>query len=131
MKAAIIGIVAILGILGLVIFGNQSKPNDSGEELTFSTIQASLDNGGHLYDVRTAEEYANGHIQGAELHSLQDLQAGDYPDVAKDTDVYVYCRSGNRSGQATTILEDAGYTNVVDLGAITAVEAMGGTTTTE
>ena len=54
------------------------------------------------------------------------MQAGKLPDVAKDTKIYVYCHSGNRSGQATTILKNAGYTNVIDLHGLADVQTIGG-----
>ena len=39
-------------------------------------------------------------------------------DITKDQPIYLYCRSGNRSGKATKILEDAGYINVINAGSI-------------
>jgi phage shock protein E len=39
-------------------------------------------------------------------------------DINKDEKIYLYCRSGNRSGKATKILEDAGYINVINAGSI-------------
>jgi rhodanese-related sulfurtransferase len=88
-------------------------------------------NGAHLYDVRTADEYKSGHFAGALNWSLQDMQAGKLPGVAKDAKIYVYCHSGNRSGQATTILAQSGYTNVTDLHGISAVESIGGKLVTD
>ena len=128
MRIAIIGIAVVLGLLGIVVASNLSS-DGSASEPAFAAIKADLGDGAHLYDVRTADEYAAGHIVGAELHDVQLMQAGTYPDVEKDSQIYVYCRSGNRSAQATSLLKNAGYTEVTDLGAITAVEAMGGTIT--
>ena len=48
------------------------------------------------------------------------------PTVAKNKPIYVYCHSGVRAGQATTLLKKAGYTNIIDLGAITHVQSLGG-----
>ena len=58
-----------------------------------------------ILDVRRADEFASGHIPGAEL-----------PD--KDQMILVYCRSGNRSKQASQKLADLGYTNVIEFGGI-------------
>ena len=73
-----------------------------------------------LIDVRTKEEYDSGHLDGAinipyetVVETIQDMRS-----VAPDTPIIVYCRSGNRSGQAFTSLKNAGYTNVYDLGAM-------------
>ena len=39
-------------------------------------------------------------------------------DISKDQPIYLYCRSGNRSGKATQILEKIGYTNAINAGGI-------------
>lgn len=72
-----------------------------------------------LIDVRTADEFATGHIHGAvniPLQSIQDRMS----EIPHDLPVIVYCHSGNRSGQAARALVDAGYTNIQDLGGINA-----------
>jgi len=71
-------------------------------------------------DVRTAEEYAEGHIQGATLIPVQEL-AERINEVPKDKQVYLYCHSGRRSANAAGLLAKAGYTNIENvLGGITA-----------
>jgi len=71
-------------------------------------------------DVRTPEEYAEGHVENAKLIPVQELEER-INEVPKDKQVYVYCRSGKRSAQAATILAKAGYTNIENvLGGITA-----------
>lgn len=72
-----------------------------------------------VIDVRTPDEYAQTHIPGAKLVPLDDIsngKLGEIPD--KDQILLVYCRSGNRSGQAARKLIDLGYTNVYDFGGI-------------
>lgn len=131
---SIIGVVGVLLIafLGYKIFtGGSSTPKVSTPSLTFSSVTSQLISGAELIDVRTPEEYAAGHFKGAINHSLQEMQAGKLPPVAKDTKLFVYCHSGNRSGQATKILKDVGYTNVTDLGGLAAVEKIGGKLVTE
>lgn len=64
-----------------------------------------------LLDVRTLEEYAEGHIKGALLIPVQELQQR-ISEVPKDRQVYVYCRSGVRSVRASNILVKAGYTRI-------------------
>lgn len=81
-----------------------------------------------VMDVRTLEEWNDGHAAGAEHFELARLEAGELPDVTKDTPIYVYCRSGNRSAQAKGILEQAGYTDIRDLGPFTDWQAAGGVT---
>ncbi|GAV20737.1 phage shock protein E [Mariprofundus micogutta] len=62
-------------------------------------------------DVRTAEEFAAGHIEGARLIPVQEL-AERLNEVPKDKQVYVYCRSGKRSAQASSLLAKAGFSNI-------------------
>ncbi|MFA5007039.1 MAG: rhodanese-like domain-containing protein [Candidatus Izemoplasmatales bacterium] len=72
-----------------------------------------------LVDVRTPEEYAAGHIPGALLIPLSDLEddaAAMLPD--KDAEIIVYCRSGNRSAQAADLLDGLGYARIYDMGGI-------------
>lgn len=72
-----------------------------------------------LLDVRTAEEYAQQHIDGALLipvDQLKDRAAQELPD--KDAVILLYCRSGRRSAQAADELASLGYTNVYDFGGI-------------
>lgn len=134
MTKIIIIIVTIVVVAGGIVWATthkQDAPVLPDDRLTFSAVQSQVDNGAKLYDVRTADEYKSGHFADATNFDLAKMQAGTLPDVAKDTTIYVYCRSGNRSAQATTLLKNAGYTYVTNLGGLSDVEAMGGTLTTE
>lgn len=70
-----------------------------------------------LIDVRTPEEFASGHISGAVNIPVESLQSR-LSEVSNAQPIVVYCRSGNRSATASQILEQAGYSNVYDLGGI-------------
>ena len=70
-----------------------------------------------LVDVRTPQEYSGGHIPTAINVDYRQVDEG-LADVDRDQLVIVYCRSGNRSGQAFTTLESMGFTNLVDFGGI-------------
>ena len=93
----------------------------------FTLIQSKINDGAQLLDVRTAEEFDSGHFAGAINLDVEDIIAGKLPDAAKDAQLYVYCRSGNRSAQAVSLLKQAGFTNITDLGGLTDVESIGGT----
>ena len=72
-----------------------------------------------ILDVRTPEEFAQGHIPGAVNIPNEDI--GTEPIEAlprKDQTLLVYCRSGNRSRQASQKLADQGYTKVLEFGGI-------------
>lgn len=72
-----------------------------------------------ILDVRTQEEYDQGHIPGA-LLIPHDAIAKQAQDILTDKNqlILVYCRSGNRSKQASASLVELGYTNVVEFGGI-------------
>jgi rhodanese-related sulfurtransferase len=67
-------------------------------------------------DVRTPSEFAEGHVEGARLI---DFQSGNFENeiaaLDKNATYAVYCRSGNRSGQAVKVMQDAGFTNVFNM----------------
>ena len=66
-----------------------------------------------ILDVRTKEEYDNGHIQGAKLIPAQVLQIKlSELDEYKDKPVLVYCASGGRSPRAVNALAKGGFTNI-------------------
>lgn len=96
----------IIGALVYAFINHQSSPT------------TPLPAGTTVYDVRTADEYAVSHVKGATLWPLADIQAGKYPPVAKDAAIAVYCHSGNRSAQATALLQKAGYTHIINMGGI-------------
>lgn len=72
-----------------------------------------------VLDVRTAEEHAAGHLEGA---VLLDFNGGELsaaiPNLDPDAEYLVYCRSGNRSGQAIALMQQAGFTDLTNLGSL-------------
>lgn len=76
--------------------------------------------GAILLDVRTEQEYQEGHIAGSKNVPLQTIGHGDRTTDRRDTPLYVYCYSGARSRQAVTILQRMGYTHVKNIGGIAA-----------
>lgn len=72
-----------------------------------------------ILDVRRADEFAEGHIPGAinvANESIGTEAPAELPD--KDQIIYVYCRSGNRSKQASEKLVGLGYTHIIEFGGI-------------
>ena len=70
-----------------------------------------------VIDVRTPYEWSSGHLENAMNVEWQDI-LNITNSVTKDEKIYLYCRSGNRSGRATQILIDAGYSNVTNAGSL-------------
>ena len=72
-----------------------------------------------ILDVRTPEEFAEKHIPGAINVANETIGTDEIPELPdKDQLILVYCRSGNRSKQASEKLVALGYTNIVEVGGI-------------
>ena len=70
-----------------------------------------------VIDVRTETEWDTGHLEGALHIEWQDILKIP-SEIQKDEEIFLYCRSGNRSGKATKILLEAGYVNAKNAGSI-------------
>lgn len=120
MKKWLITLSAVLALTGCAGQPGQEEsimPN----LITASEAKQMLDEqqGYVLLDVRTEQEYAQGHIPGALLipnTELSEKAADLLPD--KEQMILVYCRSGRRSAEAARTLADMGYTQVYDFGGI-------------
>lgn len=88
------------------------------QTITVQELKSKIDNGEsiHLVDVREPHEHAEFNIGGIllPLGKVQTMQVDDIEDLKNET-VYIYCRSGNRSGQACLILGTMGFTNVINV----------------
>jgi len=80
---------------------------------TFSLTSMSMT----VIDVRTEAEWNTGHLEGALRIEWQDILKVP-SDIQKDEEIFLYCRSGNRSGKATKVLIEAGYVNAKNAGSI-------------
>lgn len=87
-------------------------PGMSQDEL----LQHQKQHGDHLFvlDVRTPQEFAEGHVPGA-VNISHDQLAARLAEVPKDQDVVLYCRSGRRAGMAADVLRAHGYTRLSHL----------------
>lgn len=74
--------------------------------------------GAVLLDVRTSEEYRDGHINGSINLPLDRISSIGDTVKDKSTLLYVHCYSGSRSGQAVSLLKQMGYTNAKNIGGI-------------
>jgi phage shock protein E len=81
---------------------------------------ADLSQAQTIIDVRTPEEFAAGHVQGALNIPYERIGTGiaAVPGIGKDSALVLYCRSGRRSGIAKNQLESLGYRRVVNAGGI-------------
>lgn len=119
-------IVIFVVILGVVILAGCSSKSDKNTENTYKQItpseaKALMDSEENyiILDVRTEEEFVEGHIEGAIL--LPDYEIGEKAEsmlTDKDQLIFVYCRSGRRSKNAASELAALGYTNIQEFGGI-------------
>ena len=81
----------------------------------------------HVIDVRTAEEFADGHVTGAVNLDLENgVFLAELADLDKNARYALYCRSGRRSAIAAELMATAGFTEVRDLGELeTAAQSLG------
>ena len=113
----------LLAVMLLTACG-QDKENDQGAvyvNITAEEAKQIMDSeeGYIILDVRTQEEYDQGHIPGAIVISHEGI-AEKAEDVMTDKDqlILVYCRSGRRSKIAAEALVELGYTNIKEFGGI-------------
>ena len=106
--------VGVLALMAIFIFVLTSE-KDGIMKIDVKTLKNKLENEEiTLLDVREVSEYKGGHIEGAVNAPLSSLDANQLP-YPKDEPIYVICRSGNRSAQAASQLQDAGYTEIYDV----------------
>lgn len=80
-----------------------------------------IESGALVVDVRTPEEFAQGHLDNAINIPLNTVETG-FADIAKDRSIVVYCRSGNRSGMAMESLVKQGFINVHNGGGLSEMQ---------
>ena len=116
-------IFLLLAVMMLTACG-QAEEND--QEAVYVNITAEeakqimdTEEGYIILDVRTREEYDEGHIPGAILISHEEIaEKAEQVLTDKDQLILVYCRSGRRSKIAAEALVELGYTNIKEFGGI-------------
>ncbi len=78
-------------------------------------LRSIIDEGAFLVDVRTPGEFNSGHVKGS-VNIPLDSVTHQLAKFKNKKNIIVFCRSGNRSSQAKLILEQNGFTNVVNGG---------------
>ncbi len=102
-----IGFLVVVAVAVLVI-----KPQQGlATQITVAQAYEKYQAGAFFLDVRTPEEYDQGHIAKSVLIPLEDLQTR-LSEIPRDQDVIIVCRSGPRSKEGAAILQQAGYTRV-------------------
>ena len=99
---------------------NRDKYNKDGTVTYEYAKELVINENAKIIDVRTDKEYREDHIDGAVLFDLDTINKDNASVLIDNKEAYVivYCKSGNRSKKALKLLNDLGYENVYDLGAI-------------
>lgn len=132
--ASLLAVVVLFGITGCgrsraAEMDSEINDNEAPQEVLADSYKSiSMDEAKTIFetagdyiivDVRRADEFAEGHIPGAiniANESITDAMPKELPD--KSATIYIYCRSGNRSKQASKKLVAIGYTNIIEFGGI-------------
>jgi phage shock protein E len=114
----LVGCLLVAMSAGCTANDGESTPGTATKIITAEELTRQIQNAQapRILDVRSEEEYADGHIPGAMniphdqlLNRLSEINA------AKTEEIVVHCRSGHRAGIAKKVLIEAGYSNVRDL----------------
>ena len=116
----------ILLLLAVMLLTACGQTEEKDQEAVYVNITAQeakeimdTQEGYIILDVRTQEEYDQGHIPGAILIPDTQIEArAEEVLTEKDQLILVYCRSGRRSKLASEILVELGYTNIKEFGGI-------------
>lgn len=90
----------------------------SSADINAGVAEYKATDGAVLLDVRTAEEYRDGHIEGSINLPLDRISFIKNAVKDKSTPLYVHCLSGSRSGQAVLYLKQIGFRNATNIGGI-------------
>ena len=124
----VIIILVIIVVIGIFLKNRNSKEDNKNtvkdaniQYVSMNDIEKIMNENENyiILDVRTIEEYNDGHIPGAICipnETIDENVVNKLPN--KEQLILIYCRSGNRSKQATIKLKDLGYLNLIEFGGI-------------
>ena len=114
-------LILLLSLLSLTGCAAPKRTADSYRQISMQEAMDMMEKEKNyiILDVRTVAEYESGHIPGAICVPNETIGTQKIPELPdKDQLILVYCRSGNRSKQASEKLVKLGYTNIVEFGGI-------------
>ncbi len=111
-------------ILSMFLFvgcnSSQTQAKSYKQVTMEEAVQMMNEQSGYIIlDVRTPEEYTQGHIPNAINVPNETISTADISQLPKkDQLIFVYCRSGRRSKEVAQKLVNLGYTNIIEMGGI-------------
>ena len=115
MKRSLLMFLAMFGLVSCTNSQNEYRQMTMSDAMNMMEYESDY----IILDVRTLEEYSEKHILGAiniPNETIDNKEITELPD--KEQLIFVYCRSGNRSKQASEKLVKLGYTNIIEMGGI-------------
>ncbi|MCM0620281.1 rhodanese-like domain-containing protein [Nocardioides bruguierae] len=121
LSSLLLAVGLTLGLsLGLAACGSSESTAGS------SAVADAIDGGATIVDVRTPEEFADGHVEGAvNIDVSASTFAEEIAALDPEAAYVVYCRSGSRAGAAIEQMTDAGFTDLVNGGGLGDMEDAG------
>lgn len=121
MKSMIITLIVLLvtAFLAYNFFSNSNRSMKQSMNISPSEFREMIQNDpGVVIDVRTDDEYQSGHLAMAnyQLNVMDGEFESKLDSLSKDKTYYLYCRTGNRSGQAARLMKKNGFENVYNIG---------------
>lgn len=114
--------IYLLTVLALLLFAPGFAQESENDQTTIKRVdkkafETAIESGDYiLFDVRTVEEYMDGHIEGAKsLNVLDDQFDKTISNIDKSQKYLIYCKSGGRSAKALQKMKEAGFTHVLEL----------------
>ena len=107
-----------IGLLMVGPLANGQQSTTVKEVITVTEVKDAMSESDEilLLDVRTPEEYSEGHLPKAtNIDFLSDDFQQKVGDLPRDEPVYLYCRSGNRSAKAANLLQEMGFKEIYDM----------------
>lgn len=112
-----------------IVIQDVSAVSSNLDEIIANVIKQQPDDEIVILDVRTDQEWETEHVSGAIKWGLAEhISKGELPNIDKNTKIFVYCRSGNRAGQAIKIMQQNGFTNMVNIRGLEDWKRVGGAT---
>jgi phage shock protein E len=112
-----LSLIIIIATTGFIMFNIFSKTTEVNVSIDHFKEMIEKERG-IVIDVRTKQEYNAGHLKITDAQ--YDFLNGEFQDQIENFDknktYYLYCRSGNRSGQAARIMQKEGFKNVFNVG---------------
>jgi rhodanese-related sulfurtransferase len=118
-KLLVLTLGIIIAVSAVIIYYTQTQlPSTtiSYGDVTVEEAKSLIESNSSLLiiDVRTREEYDSGHIEGAILIPVNELE-DRLDELSKEEELLIYCRTGNRSSNSVNILNANGYTKIFHL----------------